>query len=90
MSTVQYLKTDPAVFEASVQGLKKFEIRLNDRNFNIGDVLYLKETKFSGEEMKAGKPLEYTGRTHTVHVTYILKGGYGLAPDWVVMTVEVM
>ena len=80
------LKTDPAVFIASQEGDKSFEIRLNDRGYQIGDHLLLRETKHSGEEMKAGKPLAYTGREYLVRVKYILSG-YGLKEDWVIMSV---
>lgn len=79
------LKKDPAVFDASWTGLKTFEIRLNDRNYQIGDILILKETKFTGEEMKKGEPLIYTGRQLTKRVNYILSG-YGLSDGWVIMS----
>lgn len=83
------LKTDPDVFEASWNDLKVFEIRKDDRNFSPGDRLFLKETVYSGEEMKAGKPLEYTGRSIEQHVNYILHGPcYGLNEGWVIMSVE--
>jgi hypothetical protein len=45
------LKTDPKVFEASWAGCKPWEIRKNDRNFQVGDTLLLRETQYSGEEM---------------------------------------
>jgi hypothetical protein len=86
------LKTDPAVFQLSWEGLKNFEIRLNDRDFKIGDTLKLRETKFSGYQMKEGKPLEYTNRVVEQTVTYILDGNssnYGLNKGWVVMSVKV-
>ena len=50
------LKTDPDVFDEVARGEKTFEIRYNDRNFQIGDRLTLRRTDFTGEEMKAGKP----------------------------------
>ena len=49
------LKTDPELFEAVLIGLKKYEIRLDDRGFEVGHELCLMETKYTGEEMKAGK-----------------------------------
>lgn len=86
---VHELKTDPGVFQKSYQGVKTFEIRFNDRDYQIGDGLFLRETKYSGEEMKEGKPLEYTGRTIHQRVTYILEGPiYGLMPGWVIMSVR--
>ena len=81
------LKTDPEVFRASKDGRKTFEIRFDDRGFAIGDLLELQETKFTGEEMKAGAPLVYTGRTVVQYVSYILRGpAYGLKEGWVIMS----
>lgn len=82
------LKTDPHVFQKSWDGLKNFEIRYNDRNYQVGDVLRLRETRYSGEEMKQGKPLEYTDRVLTVEVKYALDGGYGLADGWCILDVS--
>ena len=56
------LKSDPASFQCMWDGVKTFDLRFNDRNFQIGEYLILKETLYSGEEMKAGKPLKYTRR----------------------------
>lgn len=82
------LKTDSDVFQAMLEGRKTFEIRFNDRDFHEGDTLLLKETKNSGEAMKHGLPLEYTGRELTRRVMYILHGPvYGLADGWVIMSV---
>lgn len=87
------LKTDPDVFQASWEGLKNFEIRLNDREFNPGDILKLRETRFSGQQMQEGLPLEYTGREIEQIVKYVLHGhlaGYGLDEGWVIMAVQVV
>ncbi|VTU44903.1 DUF3850 domain-containing protein [Variovorax sp. RA8] len=78
---IHELKTDPEVFQASWDGLKTFEIRVNDRDFQVGDSLYLLETEHTGEEMRAGAPLVYTGRTLRKVVSHVLTG-YGLAPGW--------
>jgi hypothetical protein len=81
------LKKDPEVFHASLQGNKPWEIRYNDRRYQVGDHLTVRETKFSGEDMKKGKALIYTGRYLCLKVTYLLKG-YGLQDGWVIMSVE--
>jgi hypothetical protein len=82
------LKTDPEVFQASLDGLKNFEIRLNDRDFRQGDTLTLRETEHSGEEMSNGAPLKYTGRSLDCKINYVLHGGrYGLADGWVILAV---
>lgn len=78
------LKTDPAVFQAVVDGLKPYEIRKNDRDFAVGDVLVLHETKHTGQSMTEGAPLIYTGRVALRVVGHLLVG-YGLAPDWCIL-----
>ncbi|MFA6321796.1 MAG: DUF3850 domain-containing protein [Candidatus Omnitrophota bacterium] len=84
---IHELKTDPEVFQSVCDGFKTFEIRLDDRGFKVGDDLLLKETFYTGEEMKQGKPLQYTGRDYYSHVNYILRGPcFGLADGWVIMS----
>jgi ribosomal protein S17 len=58
------LKTWPEYFEQVENRAKTFEIRKNDRNFNVGDILEL-------EEFEPANKL-YTGRIISVIVTYIL------------------
>lgn len=38
-----YLKTDPEYFQAVKKGKKKFEMRFNDRNYQVGEILVLQE-----------------------------------------------
>lgn len=45
------LKTDPEVFSANLAGLKPWEIRYDDRGYQVGDMIILEETRFSGCEM---------------------------------------
>lgn len=89
------LKTDPDVFDAMLRGEKNFEIRFDDRKFEVGDELLLRRTKHTGAEMGAAvpfcKPLVYTGEEMTVRVTYILRGPrFGLSAGWVIMSVEII
>ena len=64
--TVHELKSWPDFFEPILSGKKKFELRINDRKFNVGDELYLREF-----DDRTGK---YTGRSIRKRVTYILDG----------------
>jgi hypothetical protein len=82
------LKTDSKVFVLSYAGTKQYEIRFNDRDFKVGDILILNETKYSGAQMKNyRKPLEYTGRQLMRRVDHVLEG-YGLEPGWVILSVS--
>ncbi len=85
------LKTDPDVFRAVQSGRKTFEIRKDDRGFQLGDYLVLLETKYDGMLMNSDPhnyPLLYTGAACVRRVTHILHGPiYGLQEGWVIMSV---
>ncbi len=90
MPTFQHeLKTDPAVFQALFDGKKTYELRKDDRGFETGHKLWLRETRYTGEEMKAGAPLEYTGRKTRHTISHVLRGPiYGLMSGWVILSVS--
>lgn len=79
------LKTDPEVFDAVAAGLKTHEIRFNDRDFCVGDVLVLYRTKHTGAEMRNGCPLIYEGAPIRKVVSHVLSG-YGLSEGWVILS----
>jgi hypothetical protein len=60
------LKSWPEFFAPVLANEKRFELRLNDRNFMVGDILKLKEF-----DARAGK---YTGRECERKITYLLEG----------------
>jgi ASC-1-like (ASCH) protein len=69
---IHELKIDPIYFEAVWNGTKNFEIRKNDRCFQVGDIIVLKE--FNGD---------YTCRENIKGIiTYITN--YMQMPDYVV------
>ena len=72
------LKILPEYFEPVLDGRKKFEIRKNDREFNVGDTLLLREWYSN----------EYTGREVRRKVTYVLPTAVGLAKDYVILSIE--
>jgi hypothetical protein len=61
---IHKLKTWPCYYQEIISGRKKFEVRYNDRNYQVGDRLDLFEY-----DPDAG---EYTGAHCHVEVTYIL------------------
>ena len=87
------LKTDGEVFQLSWDNKKPYEIRVNDRDFQIGDEIVLRETKHSGESMKEPTglsigekmPLIYTGRRIRQEILSILSDCYGLKDDWCIL-----
>ena len=77
------LKTHPEYFQAIAQGLKTFDIRKNDRNFNPLDELILKEYNPATEQ--------FTGAFVTVRVMYIMYGGqFGLEKGFVAMGIKLV
>lgn len=86
---LQFLKTDKNEFDLVYKGLKTFEIRKDDREpgYLVGDVLCLRETDNTGEQMKNGAALEYTGRQCKRVISHIMKGEvWGLKPGWIVIS----
>ena len=57
------LKIDNEYFEHVLLGTKTFEIRKNDRNFNVGDIVILNEWN--------NTDLSYTGRKIICRITYV-------------------
>ncbi len=72
------LKTWPPFWEAVSRGIKNFEVRKGDRDFQVGDTLSLQEWDPATKT--------YTGREIFRTITYILGGGeFGIEKDYVVM-----
>ncbi|MCM3600648.1 DUF3850 domain-containing protein [Robertmurraya korlensis] len=69
------LKILPEYFEAVTEGIKTFEIRRNDRDYQVGDELFLNEFDIEKQE--------YTGRREKVTVSYITD--YAQKEDYIVM-----
>jgi hypothetical protein len=75
------LKTWPKFFAEVFIRTKKFEVRLNDRDFKVGDTLILKEWDPIAKA--------YTGEELVRRVTFILEGGqFGVEEGYVVMSIQ--
>jgi len=73
------LKTWPEFYKGIVSGVKTFELRKNDRNFQVGDVVKLDEWD--------PKKKDYTGRWTERNITDILTGpAFGLQEDYVILS----
>jgi len=82
--TVHELKTDPQHFRDVVLGKKSCEIRNNDRQFKVGQILHLRE--FS-RRIGAGV---YTGADVFVRVDHVLDFPEGLRPGYVCLSITKM
>ena len=78
--TVHTIKTHCTYFQANRDGIKPFELRLNDRDYQVGDYLYSREYD---PEMR-----NFTGRWDFWKVVYALNGGTWLRPGYVAMTIQ--
>ncbi len=85
------LKIDSDQFELLKQGLKKHEVRKEDRGFQEGDLIVLRETVFSAQErcQKNIRKIVYTGRALIFKISFINSGGdFGIMPGFVVLGLE--
>lgn len=76
---IHELKILPLYFTQVKDGEKTFELRKNDRPYQIGDTLVLRE--FDGKN--------YSSRIMTKTITYILySGNYGLDKDYCILGIR--
>lgn len=81
MANTHTIKTLKPFFDSVWSGDKRFEIRYNDRNYQVGDTLELVEQ--SGREL--------TGRKIIAKVTYsIWRPVFGLRVGWILMSIQVL
>lgn len=65
------LKIMDKYFDAVDSNIKPFEVRKNDRDFHVGDMLVLREVIL--HQIADNAPYtEYTGRSCEKYITYIL------------------
>ena len=72
------LKILPEFFAPVVKGDKTFEIRKNDRNFKVGDLVRLLE--YNPETQR------YSGQHCLVYITYILNSKEFCKPGFIVFS----
>lgn len=77
MAKEHVLKCWPQHFAAIVFDQKTFEVRYNDRGYERGDILILREYNNDTKE--------YTRRQTRVEVTNVFNE-FGLQPGWVIMS----
>lgn len=72
-------------FTAVISGDKKFEVRLNDRDYRVGDYIALNEVF---EEEICDDSVDYvaTGRSALFYISYILEDKEYCKPGYVAMS----
>lgn len=81
---VHELKVDKQFFHDIEIGRKTFEVRLNDRNFKVGDGVSLKEWDSEKKEYTKNFMSPLSRR-----ITFILQGGqYGIKKGYVVLQLK--
>ena len=79
--TVHDLKCWTDIFQDVYLGVKSFEVRVNDRGYQVGDTLHLREYNPTTNT--------YSGRWVSRRVTYILHGGkFGIPDNLVIMAIR--
>ena len=76
---VKELKIRQEYLERVLLGEKTFEIRKNDRNYQVGDILVLRE--YEGD---------YTGRVAIVEVLYVLNEFEGLVSGFAALSIQLI
>lgn len=83
--TTHHLKTWPEPFADLVARRKTFELRRDDRNYQVGDVLHLQEWNPNNRR--------YTRAWVAAEVTHVLRGpsgvAFGLQPGYCVLSLHV-
>lgn len=94
MSKIHELKILPQYFNAVREGKKTFELRKDDRGFQVGDVLMLKEFNLQEKyEIIESAETYFTGRKILRQINYILKDeseSMGLNKEYVILGIKLI
>lgn len=86
---IHELKLDPDLIDDIYMGDICYQIRYNNRGYKKDDILWLRETQYSADEMAEKMPLKYTGREAMIEVNSLIYGPrYGLKEGWVIMSLD--
>lgn len=88
MPSLHELKCWPGPFAAMRDGSKRFEFRKDDRNYQVGDILWNREWDPPAAGGEGTPGLGYTGREDRYRVTYKLAGRFGVPEGFCVLSIE--
>ena len=63
-------------------GQKKFEVRINDRNYNVGDIVMMDCFDKESDQI--------TGATMNIRITYLIENFEGLKEGWCVFGFDII
>ena len=80
MSKVHAIKIQSEHFNEVIAHRKTHEVRLNDRDYQTGDCLNLREIDSNGQ---------FTGQEVNAEISHVLHGGqFGIAGGWCVLSMK--
>lgn len=86
---IHKLKTIAPYFQQTKSKQKTFELRKNDRDYQVGHILLLMEWNEEGQQSNNPIRGNYTGNGFFVKISHILQGGiYGLDKNFVILSLE--
>ena len=89
MGRTHYLKSWPQFFAPIRQGTRTHELRRNDRDFRVGDLLVLQEYNPETQSYTGGKcRVEVTSMTSFAQPCAV--SGEGLNPDFCILSVRLV
>ncbi|RHN00864.1 DUF3850 domain-containing protein [Dielma fastidiosa] len=74
------IKCYPEYYQEIINGAKRFEIRFNDRNYKVNDILVIRENTLMG----------LTGRYCICCIVYILDNPTYLQPGYVCLSIMLL
>lgn len=81
LSRVHHLKIWPIEYRAAANGLKPWEFRLNDRSFEMGDIVILHQWHPERKQYLTSPQLRR-------EITYIQREGFGIPANHVILTLK--
>jgi hypothetical protein len=86
---IHELKTWPTPFQAVADGRKEFELRKDDRGFEIGDEVLLREfTPADYWDPEEPKKDEYSGKILHRRIKYLLRNFDGIKKGYCILGLE--
>lgn len=86
---VHVLKTAATVWDAVASGEKRFDVRLNDRFFQRGDVVRLRKLDETGRNYATEPGKRWSTYDLDFRIGWILQGGqFGLDPRYIAFQLE--